>query len=118
MEKKGIRYRLHDLVHVDLSQVVTDAFRYDKLVLAASSYDGGVFPVMEDFLHHLKSKAFRNRKVALIENGSWQPTAAKTMREILNTMKEVEVLEPVVTVFSTMKVENVRQLEELAEHLR
>ncbi len=118
LEKKGIRYRVHDLVRADLSQVVSDTFRYDKLVLAAASYDGGVFPVMEDFLHHLKSKAFQNRKVALIENGSWQPTAARTMRGILETMKDLEILEPVVTIFSTMKEENTELLEELAEHLR
>lgn len=118
LEEKGIRYRLHDLVRADLSQVVSDAFRYDKLVLAASSYDGGVFPVMEDFLHHLQSKAFQKRKVALIENGSWQPTAVRTMRGILENMKDLEIIEPVITVFSTMKEENRIQLEKLAEHLR
>lgn len=117
LEKRGIRYRLHDLVRADVSQVVSDAFRYDTLVLAASSYDGGVFPVMEDFLHHLRSKAFQNRKVALIENGSWQPTAARTMKGILENMKDLEILEPVVTVFSTMKEKTVVMLEELAEHL-
>lgn len=118
LEGKGMRYRLHDLVRADMSQVVSDAFRYDKLVLAASSYDGGVFSVMEDFLHHLKSKAFQNRKIALIENGSWQPTAARAMRGILDTMKDLEILEPVVTVMSTLKEENMEQLEALAEHLR
>ena len=118
LEEKGIRYRLHNLVRADLSQVVSDAFRYDKLVLAASSYDGGVFSVMEDFLHHLKSKAFQNRKIALIENGSWEPTAARTMRGILDTMKDLEILEPVVTILSTLKEDNMEQLEELAEHLR
>lgn len=118
LEEKGIRYRLHNLVRADLSQVVSDAFRYDKLVLAAPSYDGGVFSVMEDFLHHLKSKAFQDRKIALIENGSWQPTAARTMRGILDTMKDLEILEPVVTILSTLKEDNMEQLEELAEHLR
>lgn len=117
LTKKGLRYRMHDLVRADVSQVVSDAFRYEALVLAASSYDGGVFPVMEDFLHHLRSKAFQNRKVALIENGSWQPTAARTMKGILENMKDLEILEPVVTVFSTMKERTVVMLEELAEHL-
>lgn len=117
LERKGIRYRLHDLVRADMSQVIADAFRYDKLVLAASSYDGEVFPVMEDFLHHLRNKAYQKRKVAIIENGSWQPTAAKTMKSILETMKEIEIMEPVVTVLSAMKEENVTMLEELAEHL-
>ena len=86
--------------------------------MAASSYDGGVFPVMEDFLHHLRSKAFQKRKVALIENGSWQPTAVRTMRGVLENMKDLEIIEPVITVFSTMKEENRIQLEKLAEHLR
>lgn len=118
LQEKGIRYRIHDLTRADMSKVVSDAFRYDKLVLAAASYDGGVFPAMEDFLHHLRSKAFQKRKVAMIENGSWQPTAAKTMRDILQTMANIEFLEPVVTIHSTLKVNNVEQLKLLAEQLK
>ncbi len=118
LQEKGIRYRIHDLTRTDMSKVVSDAFRYDKLVLAAPSYDGGIFPAMEDFLHHLRSKGFQKRKVALIENGSWQPTAAKTMREILQTMKNIEILEPVITIHSTMKTEDAVMLERLAEQLR
>lgn len=118
LQEKKIRYRIHDLTRADMSKVVSDAFRYDKLVLAAASYDGGVFPAMEDFLHHLKSKAFQNRKVAIIENGSWQPTAAKTMTDILQTMKNIEILEPVVTIHSTLKTKDAGGLELLAEQLR
>lgn len=118
LQEDGIRYRIHDLTRDDMSKVLSDAFRYDKLVLAAASYDGGVFPAMEDFLHHLKSKAFQNRKVAIIENGSWQPTAAKSMREILGTMKNLEVIEPVITIYSTMKSGDVRVLKRLAEQLK
>lgn len=118
LQERKIRYRIHDLTRTDMSKVVSDAFRYDKLVLAAASYDGGVFPAMEGFLHHLKSKAFQNRKVAIIENGSWQPTAAKTMSDILQTMKNIEILDPVVTIHSTMKTSDKEKLRELAECLR
>ena len=118
LQEDGIRYRIHDLTRDDMSKVLSDAFRYDKLVLAAASYDGGVFPAMEDFLHHLKSKAFQNRKVAIIENGSRQPTAAKSMREILGTMKNLEIIEPVLTIYSTMKSGDVRVLKRLAEQLK
>ena len=118
LQKKKIRYRIHDLTGADMSRVVSDAFRYDTLVLAAPSYDGGVFPVMEDFLHHLKSKAFQNRRVALIENGSWQPTAATAMRGILQDMKGLELVEPVITIHATMKAEDETGLEGLAEKLR
>ena len=117
LEEKGVKVCLHDLARADMAEVIEDAFRYDRLVLAAASYDGGVFPCMEDFLHHLQSKAFQKRKVALIENGSWGPTAARTMRGILETMKEVEILEPVVTIRSTMKAADVPALEKLAEVL-
>ena len=117
LEEKGEKVCLHDLARADMAEVIEDAFRYDRLVLAAASYDGGVFPCMQDFLHHLQSKAFQKRKVALIENGSWGPTAARTMRGILETMKEVEILEPVVTIRSTMKAADVPALEKLAEML-
>ncbi len=117
LEEKGEKVCLHDLARADMAEVIEDAFRYDRLVLAAASYDGGVFPCMQDFLHHLQSKAFQKRKVALIENGSWGPTAARTMRGILETMKEVEILEPVVTIRSTMKAADVPALEQLAEVL-
>lgn len=103
-----------DLSRCDIAEAVEDAFRYDRMVLAAASYDAGVFPVMQDFLHHLQSKAYQNRKVALIENGSWAPTAAKTMRGILDSMKNITVIEPVVTIKSTLKEKDIPQLEELA----
>lgn len=117
LEEKGEKVCFHDLARADMAEVIEDAFRYDRMVLAAASYDGGVFPCMQDFLHHLQSKAFQKRKVALIENGSWGPTAARTMRGILETMKEVEILEPVVTIRSTMKEADVPALEKLVEVL-
>jgi len=117
LEEKDVKVCLHDLARADMAEVIEDAFRYDRLVLAAASYDGGVFPCMQDFLHHLQSKAFQKRKVALIENGSWGPTAARAMRSILETMKEVEIVDPVVTIKSTMKESDVPALEQLAEVL-
>lgn len=106
-----------NLSRCDIAEAVEDAFRYDRMVLAAASYDAGVFPVMQDFLHHLQSKAYQNRKVALIENGSWAPTAAKTMRGILDSMKNITVIEPIVTIKSTLKEKDIPQLEELADAL-
>ncbi len=117
LQKKGVRIRIHDVAREDLSELIEDAFRYDRLVLAAPSYDGGVFPRMQDFLHHLQSKAFQKRKVALMENGSWAPCAAKTMRGILETMKDIEILEPVVSIRSTVKETDTEAIEELANQL-
>ena len=93
---------VYDLARDDMAEAVEDAFRYDRMVLAAASYDAGVFPIMQDFLHHLQAKAYQNRTVGLIENGSWAPTAAKTMRNILDTMKNITVVEPVVTIKSVI----------------
>ena len=78
-----------DLAREDMAEVIEDAFKYDRMIVASSSYDGGVFPCMQDFLLHLKSKAYQNRTVGIVENGSWGPTAAKVMREILSTLKDV-----------------------------
>lgn len=117
LQERGVRTRLYDLSREDMSAVLTGAFRYDRLVLAAASYDGGVCPCMADFLHHLQSKAFQNRKVALIENGSWAPCAAKAMESILQTMKNIEILEPVVTIHGVLKEMDMRGLDQLAEKL-
>ena len=118
LEAKGAaKVAITDLSRDDMAEAVEDAFRYDKVVLAAATYDGGVFPCMEDFLHHLKSKNYQKRKIALIENGSWGPMAAKTMKGILEGMREITICEKTVTIKSTMKPENVTQMEELAEEL-
>lgn len=106
-----------DLARADRAEVIEDAFRYDRIVLAASSYDGGVFPCMRDFLYQLQSKAYQNRRAALIENGSWGPTAGKTMRAILETMKNVEILEPTLTIRSTLKEADLPVLESIADAL-
>ena len=118
LEEKGAkRVAIADLSRDDMAEVVEDAFRHDKLVVAASTYDGGLFPCMEDFLLHLKAKNYQKRTVALMENGSWAPQAARKMREILEGMKNVEICEPVVTIKSTMKDETLKVMEELAGKL-
>ena len=104
-----------DLARADIAEAVEDAFRYDRMALAAASYDAGVFPCMQEFLNHLQAKAYQKRKVALIENGSWAPTAAKAMRGMLEAMKEIEIIEPVVTIKSSLDDNSGKQLEELAK---
>lgn len=106
-----------DLARGDFAEAVEGAFEFGKVVLAASSYDGGVMPFMDKLLHHLKAKNYQKRTVALIENGSWAPSAARTMKELLGQMKEITVLEPVVTIRGAVKPGDVEQLEQLAQAL-
>ena len=116
-DKGAKRVAIADLSRDDMAEAVEDAFRHDKLVLASSTYDGGLFPCMEDFLLHLKAKNYQKRTVALIENGSWAPQAARKMREILEPMKNITILDPVVTIRSAMKAETIEKMEELVENL-
>lgn len=119
LEEKGAkRVAIADLSRDDMAEAVEDAFRHDKLVLAACTYDGGLFPPMEDFLHHLKAKNFQKRTVALMENGSWAPQAAKKMRELMESMKEIQICEPVISIRSTMNEQTKTVMEELAEILK
>ena len=112
-----VKVSVSDLRRDDMAEAIEDAFRYDRLVLCAPTYDGGVMPVMADFIHHLAIKNYQKRKVALVENGSWAPAAAKVMKESLATMKAIELVEPVVTIESTMKAATVEQLKVLAQAL-
>lgn len=119
LRNKGVdNVVITDLSRCDIAEAVEDAFRYDRMVLAAASYDASVFPIMQDFLHHLQAKAFQNRTVGLIENGSWAPTAAKTMRNILETMKNITIVEPVVTIKSVLKATDIPALEQLADAIK
>ena len=119
LRNKGVdNVVITDLSRCDIAEAVEDAFRYDRMVLAAASYDAGVFPIMQDFLHHLQAKAFQNRTVGLIENGSWAPTAAKTMRNILETMRNITIVEPVVTIKSVLKETDIPALDQLADALK
>jgi len=116
LEEKGApKVAITDLARDDMAEAVEDAFRYDRMVLACSTYDGGMFPCMEEFLSHLKAKSYRKRTVALIENGTWAPMAGKKMREALEEMKDVKVLENVVTIRSTVKEDTREALSALAD---
>lgn len=116
LRAKGVeKVSVMDLSRDDMAEVVEDAFRYDRMVLAAASYDGGVFPCMQDFLHDLQSKAFQNRTVGIIENGTWGPTAGRTMKGILETMKNITIVEPMVTIRSAMKESDLPAMEALAD---
>lgn len=104
-----------DLSREDMAEVIEDAFRYDRMILCAASYDGGVFPCMQDFLLHLQSRAYQNRTVGMVENGSWAPCAARVMRNIVDTFKNITVVEPVVTIKSTVKESDKAELSSLAQ---
>ncbi|MGN0131411.1 MAG: FprA family A-type flavoprotein [Lachnospiraceae bacterium] len=118
LEKAGAeKVSVCDLAREDMAEAVEDAFRYDRIVLAAATYDGGIFTGMDEFLHHLKSKNYQKRKVALIENGSWAPMAAKQMRAVLETMKEIEIVEPVISIRSALSDANREEMKKLAEVL-
>lgn len=116
-EKGAPKVVVADLSRCDMAEAVEDAFRYSHMVVCAASYDADVFPPMHDFLHHLKLKNYQNRKVAIVENGSWAPTAGRVMRAMLETMKGVEIVEPMVTIRSRMKNEDIPAMEQLAEAL-
>ena len=116
LRAKGVeKVVVSDLAREDMAEVIEDAFRYDRMVVAGASYDGDVFPCMQDFLHHLQSKAYQNRTVGIIENGSWGPTAGRTMKAILETMKNVTIVDPMVTIKSAMKESDMPALEALAD---
>ena len=111
------KVEVSDLCRSDFAENVEDAFRHSKLVLAASSYDAGLFTPMYEFLHRLQIKGFCNRKVALIENGSWAPSAGRVMREMLSSMSNIKIVEPMVTIRSRMKSTDLPTLESLADSL-
>ena len=116
LEQKGAKkVAVTDLARDDMAEAVEDAFRYNKVICAASSYDGGVFPPMERFLLTLQHKNYQNRTMAIVENGSWAPSAGKCMKEIISSFKNVTLVEPVVTIKSTMKETDLEKLSELAD---
>lgn len=117
LEAKGVKIGVTDLANDDLHEGVEDAFRYDKIILVASSYDADLFPPMTQFLNVLKIKSYQKRKVALVENGSWAPSAARVMKSYVEGFKDVTLVEPVVTVRSTLKDADVPKLQELVDNL-
>ena len=108
---------VRDLSRADLSEVITKAFQYSNLLLAAPTYDSGLFPCMEDFLLHLKAKSYQKRRVGIIENGSWAPQAGAHMKSLLEKMKDIEIAEDIVTIKSSLKPENMDNLNKLANWL-
>ena len=114
-DKGAEKVVVSDLAREDMAEVIEDAFRYDRMILAAASYDGGVFPCMESFLAHLKSKAYQKRKVGLVENGSWAPCAGRIMKSTLESMKDITLVEPLVTIRSAQKPVDEVQLNALAD---
>ncbi|MBR3977321.1 MAG: FprA family A-type flavoprotein [Bacteroidaceae bacterium] len=116
-EKGAPKVVVTDLSRCDMAEAVEDAFRYSHMVVCAASYDADVFPPMHDFLHHLKLKAYQKRRVAIMENGSWAPTAGRVMRAMLEGLKSVEIVEPVVTIRSRMKESDLPAMEQLADAL-
>lgn len=118
LRRKGEEHvEVMDLARTDMSVAVRKAFFYDRMVVAAATYDGGLFPCMEEFLLHIKSKGFQKRTVGIMENGSWAPMAGKTMRAILETMKQIVIAEPAVTIKSAVHEDTKQQMEMLAEAL-
>ena len=115
--EKGAKVVVHDLARCDMTEAVEDAFRYGKIVLATSTYNGDIFPFMKTFIHHLTERNFQNRTVGLIENGSWAPVAAKVMAGMLEKSKNITFTGTTVKIFSAMNDENRAQISAMAEEL-
>ncbi|MGN0601361.1 MAG: FprA family A-type flavoprotein [Oscillospiraceae bacterium] len=116
LKEKGVeKVVVSDLSREDMAEVIEDAFRYDRMIVMSSSYDGGVFPVMQDFLLHLQAKGYQKRTVAIVQNGSWAPSAGKVMKGIIDTLKDIDLIENMVTIKSSLKPDSEAALEELAE---
>ncbi|MBQ7558059.1 MAG: FprA family A-type flavoprotein, partial [Lachnospiraceae bacterium] len=118
LEKAGETVKTLDLTEEDVSEAVEQAFLYDRMILCACSYDAGVFPPMNDLLHHLKIKNFQKRKVGIIESGSWAPTAAAKMKEYLESMKDITIAEPVITIKSSRKPSDDEAFRALQESMK
>ena len=118
LEEKGAqKVAITDLTREDWAEAVEDAFRYDKVILASSSYNMGLFPPMEQFMHHLESKNYQNRVIGIIENGTWAPSAGKCMREIISKMKDITLCETQVTIKSNMNEQNIDEMKKLADEI-
>ena len=117
LEKKGIKTVLSDLTRTDFAENIEDCFKYGHIVFASSTYNMEIFPPMRNLLLNLKSKNYQNRTVALIENGTWAPNAIKCMKEIINEMKNINIIDQTITIKSKLSEENRKELELLAEKL-
>ena len=118
LKKDGVeKVVISDLSRDDMAEVIEDAFRYDRMIIATPTYDAGLFPTTEKFLRHLKHKNYQNRKVGIIENGSWAPMAGKLVKDLLNEMKNITIYEPVITIKTSMKQDTVEQIEKLSKEI-
>ena len=118
LEEKGAKkVVVTDLSREDWAEAVEDAFKYSKLIVASSTYNMGIFPPMEQFLEHLRIRDYQKRKVGIIENGSWAPSAGRGMKKVLEEMKDLNIVEPIITIKSRIKKENIEQLEKLADEM-
>ena len=117
LKEKGVKVSVADLCRSDMAEAIEDAFKYDRMIVAASSYEGSVMPVMHDFLHHLQHKNFQKRKVGIVENGSWAPSAGRVMRKMLEEMKDIEIVSPMVTIRSAMKPTDAETINELVKEM-
>jgi flavorubredoxin len=118
LEEKGAsNVVLIDLARIDFAKSIEEAFRYGKIILASSTYNMGIFTPMNNFLNNLKDKNYQNKNIGIIENGTWAPNSGKCIKEILINMKNIEIVEPIVTIKSTLKDENIEQLEKLADNI-
>ena len=117
IEACGQRVKVVDVARMEVSELIEDAFSYDKVVLAAASYDGGLFPPMANFIHHLQDKAWQKRRVGLVENGSWAPCAGRIMRDLLSGLKNIDIVEPMVTIRSRATAADMVALQALAQEI-
>ena len=118
LEERGVKkVIITDLTKDDFAKAIENAFRYDKIILAASTYNMSVFPPMRQFLSNLKERNYQKRKIGIIENGSWAPSAGKCMRQILEEMKDIDLIEPIITIKSKMKEEDIAKLEKMADEI-
>ncbi len=117
LEQKGVTVSIHDLARTDMAEAVEDAFRYSKLVLATTTYNGDVFPFMKEFIHHLTERNYRNRTVGMMENGSWAPVAAKVMGKMLEGSKDLTFTNTTVKILSALSDDSRAQIDALVEEL-
>lgn len=115
LREAGVKVAITDLARDDQAEALEDAFRYDRMILLAASYDGGLFPPMEEFLMHLKAKTYRQRRVALVENGSWAPSAGRVMKDYMAAMKDIDLYESLISIRSAMKDSDKEALKALAD---
>ena len=117
LREKGVKVATSDLAREDLAEAVEDAFKYDKLVLATTTYNGGIFPFMDNFIHHLTERNYQNRTVAFIENGSWMPTATNVMKDKFSASKNLTFANTEIKILSALSDKNLQEIESLANEL-